>query len=576
MEFTRAHKGTRLPGARLSPPWMVKHTNYLVRKEAPRAPASAVQYAMSAGRRAAARGQRVRKEVGVADTQKRAEAPAVTPSAVPSYTLGSSSAPASSASASRVTRHYVSLRRHNPHKVQMSHNGPIVPHKTIPSPRKSRARPASGSSRFLATAAAPANGEIKQETSSASERARQRHAATLRAQQEKQARLAAFDAKVKQRVTERVREQRAQALALRSQWSQLEAEARKSAVDWVESDFPTDSSQQQPQNAAGDNANGSEDTDGSNKICLQEHVLDVTARARAARAALIARARRRRDNSDAGSPSGVSISSSPPQTASMGSPSTLASPVAASEAPSMTPSERWAPDMSLRSGQVSESTIDGQSSAHLVAVARRAEMRAHREHTRRLREERRRTAAVSKRAAELERVRQMQDSLIEESRMANNVARDEYEEFLRQAERGLQEMEASKIAKVSRERHVSSRYMVALRQRLMDRMSEKKLQVPNICSCVRPEGTFFCRLMVSLLFLVFLFPKLTGQFFLLTLRSYSLGLFPSILVGALLDPNKPLWAYCSNNCEFYKQRELVERMTGDIVSNLRDSMASLQ
>ena len=85
----------------------------------------------------------------------------------------------------------------------------------------------------------------------------------------------------------------------------------------------------------------------------------------------------------------------------------------------------------------------------------------------------------------------MQDSLIEESRIANNVARDEYEEFLRQAERGLQEMEASKIAKVLRERHVSSRYMVALRQRLMDRMSEKKLQVPNICSCVRPEGKFF-------------------------------------------------------------------------------------
>ena len=74
----------------------------------------------------------------------------------------------------------------------------------------------------------------------------------------------------------------------------------------------------------------------------------------------------------------------------------------------MTPSERWTPDMSLHTGQVPEAIIDGQSSAHLVAVARRAEMRAHREHTRRLREEQKRAANAAKRAAKLERMRKTQ------------------------------------------------------------------------------------------------------------------------------------------------------------------------
>jgi hypothetical protein len=500
MEFTRAYKGTRLPGARLSPPWMVKHTNYLVRREAAPAPAAAAQYAASAGKRAQQRQQQQQpprpRSSGAAKREK------IPSENLPSYTLGSSSAPPSAVSApSRVTRHHVSLRHHDTRNVQMSHNGPIVPHRTIASPRKSRRRgrlpPEAGEARsgsshgFFAARGDPALQQAAA-ASSAAERARQRHAATLRAQKTKYARLVAFEAKVKQRVTKRVRKQRAQARALRSPWSQLEAEARKSAVDWVESDFPADVAQQQQQphqQHAATEGSQKEDDGSISKICLHEHVLGVSARARATRAALVARARRRRDNSDAGSPSGVSIVSSPPSS-SAGSPSASASSATPSEAPSMTPSEHWTPDMSLHSGQVSESTIDGQSSAHLVAVARRAEMRAHREHARRLREERRRAGAAAKRATELERVRQMQDSLIEESRIANNVAREEYEEFLRQAERGLQEMEASKIAKVERERHVSSRYLVALRQRLMERMSGKKLQVPNICSCVRPEGTY--------------------------------------------------------------------------------------
>ena len=130
-------------------------------------------------------------------------------------------------------------------------------------------------------------------------------------------------------------------------------------------------------------------------------------------------------------------------------------------------------------------------------------MRAHREHTRRLREEQKRAANAAKRAAKLERMRKTQDTLIESSRIANNIAREEYEKFLEEAERGLQEIEVSKLARVERERHVSSRYMVALRQRLLEQISDKKLQVPNICSCVRPEGeTAFFLLPLLLLLLL--------------------------------------------------------------------------
>ena len=469
---------------------MVKHTKYLVKKAPQPVSPRAASAALSAKQRAASVSAAVSTAAssrGPPFTNSNSGLSRKQKSNAPSYRLGSTAERVPSGT--HVTRHHVSLRKHNPHKVQMYHNGPIVPHSAIASPRKNRSANKAHKSRGHSN---------YEEPISAAERARRRHSVMHHAREEKAARLAEFDAKVKKRVKQHVREQREHARALRSQWSQLEAEARRSAADWVESDFPKQAEEASDQEGDqgeinrkkkfGDlGSNGSGKATSAEKIkkkkCLQEHVLDVSARTRATRAALFSRSRQAKmQKADAGSPSGLSVSSSPPLSE--------APSVVMSEAPSVTPSEKWTPSMGMLSGALDESAIDEQSSAHLVAVTRRAEMRAHREHVRRLRKEKQRAAAEAKRLADMEKMRKMQDMLIEESRIANTQAREEYEEFLRQAERGAQEIEASKVARVERESHIASRYMVALREKLLQRLSKKKLSVPNICSCVRPEGEF--------------------------------------------------------------------------------------
>ena len=443
MSFRRSHINTRNHHARTRrPAWQVDHISATVKKASPR--------------------------------------PKQKP--LPSYSLGSN---ARNNVSSNVTRHHaVSLSQHDTRKMQMAHNGPILEHSAIASPRqKARSRqfsfdalsldgdlnrPNTAPTSSSLTAAASFAAAAADNSISAEARAQARRQQMAVEVAVKQERAAQFQVALKRRLAKRVRKQRQEATSQSKTWLSLEAKSKKNAAQWVASD----ASDESLESTACSNSS-------SRAPCpLLNHLQNITAQSQKARASLFSRSTTTATTTEAKEPEKVD-----PKAAN-----DVADDVLKQMA---TGSSTWEPDLSLHGGMVNKTSIDRQSQAHLVVAVRKAEAQAQRIHAQRYREGVRHKAKLAKQEAEMEALRALQDSRVEESRMANENAREEYETFLKEAEAGVSEMAKSSKSRVEREENVEARYVVALRENLFNKLSNKGLHVPNICSCVLSEGTFF-------------------------------------------------------------------------------------
>ena len=457
--------------------------------------------------------------------------------ALPSYSMGSSSVPKTSDST--VVRHHnshgVSLSHHNPKRVQMIHNGPLPEHaKAIASPRHKARRGKSfdldefslNGTSTSRPQTAPSSGRTALEPTndgavSAETRAHVRRQEMASKAAAKKQRAAQFQMNLKKRLAKRVKKQRQEAANQSKTWMSLEAKSKQKAAEWVDSEISPDSLLPNSRSITSPESRAPRP--------LQNHLQNITANSQKARAAMLSR-------------SSLSSVTPPPPSPSLPPPTTTRSRKSLNASkPTIKKKDKkerenvgttsknsknqkkskWKPDMSLHGGMINTNSINKQSQTHLVVAVRKAEAKAQRVHAQRYRKDLRRKARMEKREEEKESLRALQDSRVEESRQANETAREEYEDFLKAAKDGVSEMAFSTRSKLKREENVNARYVVALRENLHVALNSKGLHVPNLCACVQSEGA-------------------TGD-------------------------------YHTNNCQFYQDKDTVSKMTHEMVGNLRDS-----
>ena len=508
MAFRRADRGTRMTRTRSQYEWQVEPTRFSVRRASP-VPKAKRQPPLPRG------------SAGFSD--------GAAATAVPSYALGSS-ATMSPARTSVQRHHAVPLRHHDNRRVLHEHNAPLsaTAAQSIASPRQkqrkaffstddtfslaaassssssssSASSSSSSSSSALgrggsaaAATAAAASAAAGVSSRSAKDLASSRRQAHHVTRQQKLDRIAQFERNLKRRVTRRVRTQRAMAQCQRNNWAALEQSAQKSAAEWVRGESEA---------TAVAASRGGSPPRRPRKTGLQQHVLNVTAATQKARSALVARSRRGQDASAVSGWSGAELQEEDShqqqrqpdgKAKAAPAPPAPAAPAAAPLVPPATtqpgelrPDDNFESPCILHNGLMDAIEIEHKSAAHLVAAARAAESKAQRLHARRYREQKRRRAAARREEARAAKLQEEQDKLIEQSRLASSQARDEYTAFLKEVESGVVEMERSQQAQKERESHVASRYVVALRQRLLKKLNGQGLHVPTLCSCLPPEG----------------------------------------------------------------------------------------
>ena len=457
MSFRQSNTGTRTNNRR--PAWQVQHTHVTVKKASP---ASMRQSQQSL------------------------------PSSVPSYAMGSTSNPNNIHNT--VTRHHaVRLSDHHPRRVQMAHNGPIPVHKSIPSPRqKARHRLAPSTFSLEGTR----NSNRPNSPVSAEDRASARRQEMATKQHIKEERAVQFQAALKKRLSKKVKKQRQEAEQRRQAWVALEVKSKQKAADWIahenEMELANGSSSQRS-DSSGTSPDRAPRT-------LQNHVLNITAQSQKARAALFSRKSRMlsepRTGRKATAEAAANVVTATPSSTVSAATTTTTTTNGKNDIDSnndnddttTTNTTFWSPDMSFNNGMIDGSSIDRQSQAHLVVTVRKAEAIAQREHAQKYRAHVLRKTAIARREAELEKRQALQDSRVEEARMANEKAREDYEEFLKVAEEGVNAMASYTRNQVKLEENVSARYVTALRQNLCTKLNRKGLHVPNLCSCVPPTG----------------------------------------------------------------------------------------
>jgi hypothetical protein len=329
---------------------------------------------------------------------------------------------------------------------------------------------------------------------SAAARARARQHEMALSRRDKDEREARFKANLKKRLSSKVHSQRKEAEKRKQAWSALEEKSRKNAADWVASD--ADPTIIMDENTTDDNTSSM-----AHPCDLQSHLLNITAQSNRARAALFSRSQRpaamttikatttaTAEQNDAEGPSAE-------QENDVSDDAAWAAEVADAVMQDISAGAEWQPNLSLLFGQVNKSYIDKQSQSHLRNAVRRSESKAQRAHAQRYRKEMQLKRTMARKEREIGKVHALQDMRVEESRMAHEKAREEYELFLNQAEAGVDELKQSSMKREKLEEHVASRYVVALRQNLLTKLGKHGLHVPKICSCVPPEGEiylFFC------------------------------------------------------------------------------------
>ena len=464
MSFRRSNVGGRNRPKDRRPAWQVKHVHVSVQKA-------------SYPNKASNKQQPSLPSSSTSPTRLSSATSAIAAtSSVPSYSLGSTSNPKNFNN--KVIRHHaVSLSQHDSRRVQMAHNGPIPAHKSIASPRHKARQSSVGFKPSTFSTVRPSTSPLSEPTSyntmSAGARARARQHQMALEKRDRDEHNAQFKANLKKRLSNKVQSQRKEAEKRKQAWSSLEEKSRKNAADWVAGD-------------ADPNIVVDEDTSENDSMAhpcdLQSHLLNITAQSNRARAALFSRSRATTATTAAAAANRTN------EVGGTNDDAAWATEVADAVLQDISAGAEWQPNLSLLFGEVNKNFIDQQSQSHLRDAVRRSESKAQRAHAQRYRKEMQLKKRVARKEREKEKMHALQDMRVEESRMAHEKAREEYELFLNQAETGVDELKKSSMKREMLEENVASRYFVALRQNLLTKLNKQGLHVPTICSCVPPEG----------------------------------------------------------------------------------------
>ena len=135
----------------------------------------------------------------------------------------------------------------------------------------------------------------------------------------------------------------------------------------------------------------------------------------------------------------------------------------------------------------------------------------------------------AKKEKQIEAQRKAHEEKIAEMRTVNEHERSVAAELEKTQSESLESARKSQALKAQRQRETATRYITALRQRLLYQLKEKNMEVPPLCSCADSMGA--------------------------------------------LESGKPIWDSCANNCQFRNNPKDVKRIVSDLVRSVKYSLA---
>ncbi len=370
--------------------------------------------------------------------------------------------------------------------------------------------------------------------------------------QEKQAKLAAFQRKIRARVSNRVRKEKENAMKQRQAWVQLENKAQNSARRVAQGVKNTLKS-----NRSMVTYSKTPSLKKSTKLTLDQHIVNVTANTQAARMALFAHSKQGKlAMKQAVQPHlnvpafsmGAAVNNK--EAAVVGDDENLMDDSMDENNVSRTQVDKdfniednganyvsgnggkWRPNISYATAKTEgfdTHNIDRASAQNLVYKVRKAEMKAQRESARRTMELKKMKARRAKKEKEIEAQRIAHEEKIAQMRTANEHERSVTMELEKTQSESIESARKSQALKAQRQRETATRYITALRQRLLYQLKEKNMEVPPLCSCADSIGA--------------------------------------------LESGKPIWDSCANNCQFRNNPKDVKRIVSDLVRSVKYSLA---
>ena len=364
--------------------------------------------------------------------------------------------------------------------------------------------------------------------------------------QEKQAKLAQFQKRIKARVSNRVRKEKENAMRKRQAWVQLENKAESTArrvAQGVKSSLKTNRSMV--------TYSKTPSLKKSTKLTLDEHIVNVTANTQAARMALFAHSKQGKLAMKQAVQPHLNVPAFSVGPAN--DVDTSVSSEADDDADNNKSNKKLEGDFNIENNSdeyvpgnggawranISYATaktegfdthnIDRASAQNLVYKVRKAEMKAQRESARRSMELKRMKERRAKKEKEIEAQRKAHEEKLAQMRTANEHERSVTMELERTQSESIESARKSQALKAQRQRETASRYITALRQRLLYQLKEKNMEVPPLCSCADAVGA--------------------------------------------LDSGKPIWDSCANNCQFRNNPKDVKRIVSDLVRSVKYSLA---
>eukprot|EP00949_MAST-11_sp_MAST-11-sp1_P000811 g811.t1 len=353
----------------------------------------------------------------------------------------------------------------------------------------------------------------KQSTENAASQAMRLRQKANHAKRSKDEQLRTFQKRLQRRVTDRVKNERQAVEKRRGEWAKLESSALRTAKEVAQE---VSSGNEFPQATFGYGRQL------RSNVPLKAHIEDVSRSVTSARAAMLAHAIQ---NVPASTDASAAIALE--ETVDDGHDEENAERKAGVvEQHAGSPA---ATSMTFRRG-ASPGEVDRRSASNLVAVVRKAEMEAQREAARERNQQRRAAQRRARREAELLKHRQQQEKEIDDLRLANEEARAEDAAAEAQAKLAKSTGAEEQALQAQRQRDTAVRYINALRQRLLLRLKEQDMELPPLCSCFQGE--------------------MTGS-----------------------ASNLPMWEYCANNCQFFKNPQDVQKIVGDLMRSVKYSLA---
>ena len=135
----------------------------------------------------------------------------------------------------------------------------------------------------------------------------------------------------------------------------------------------------------------------------------------------------------------------------------------------------------------------------------------------------------AKKEVEIEAQRVAHEERMSVQRSVNEQERDERRELEKSHAESADATRKSQLLQAKRQRDTTSRYITALRKRLLFQLKEKNMEVPPLCSCADSSGS--------------------------------------------LESGKPMWDSCANNCQFRNNPKDVKRIVQDLVRSVKYSLA---